>query len=124
MRVTVDGSRSWARREPCSDEKAVRRIRTAKTERPGQSVPLRCRKRPEPAQKRQQELMQRRETKLGLRLDPQQADDFEVPARLDRVVKERGLAGTRLAVKHQGGAAAPPRRLKDAVDLTALQLTI
>ena len=68
--------------------------------------------------------MQRRETKLGLRFDPKQADDFEVPARLDGIVKEGGLAGSRRAVKHQGGAAAPPRRLKDAVDFTALQLTV
>jgi hypothetical protein len=47
-----------------------------------------------------------------------------VPARLGAVVKERGLARARLALKHQGGAAALPRRLKDAVDLTALQLTV
>ena len=78
----------------------------------------------QPTQKRQQKLMQRRETTLGLRFDPQQADDFEVPARLGGIVKERGLAGSRLAVKHQGSAAAPPRRLKDAIDFTALQLTV
>ena len=67
--------------------------------------------------------MHRSEAKLGLRFDPQQADDFEVLARLDGVVKKRGFASARLALKHQGGTVAPPRHLKNAVDPTALQLT-
>jgi hypothetical protein len=68
--------------------------------------------------------MQRGEAKLGLRFDPQHANDFEVPARLDGVVQERGFAASRLADKHQHGAAALPCQLKDAVDPTALQLTV
>jgi hypothetical protein len=68
--------------------------------------------------------MQRSEAKLGLRFDPEQADDLEVLARLGGVVKERGFASARLALKHQCGAAAMSRHSKDAVDLTALQLTV
>ena len=73
-------------------------------------------------EKRGAQLLNRRERKLYLRLDPDRPDDPKPPRGLDRLLEQRRLANTRLPVYHQHVAAPTSHFVQQPLEHLALAL--
>jgi hypothetical protein len=102
------------RRQP--DEEPIRHRALAQPERGRQGIALRSRESLEILEQRHAELMQRREGKLHLGLDPGGADPPHVRGRAHRMLQQRRFADPGLALQHEDPAAPNPRALEQPVD--------
>jgi hypothetical protein len=73
-------------------------------------------------EKRGAQLLDRRERKLYLRLDPERPDDPKPPRGLDRLFEQRRLADTRLPVYHQHAATPASHFVQQPLEHLALAL--
>src|SRR5712691_13002292 len=92
-----------------TDEKRVRRLSCAESERDAQCVPLRVRQPVAVFEDWRAELLQRGVAKLHLPCDARCSDDAEVLRRVGDVLEQRGLAHPWVAVHDEDGAVAFPR---------------
>ena len=92
-------------REP--DEKRVRRaVRLLSPKATPERITLRIGKALDELEHRRTEPLQRRVVELHLPLDTSSPNDAKIPARLDRVLEQRGLADAGVSVHHEDGRPA------------------
>ena len=97
-----------------TDERPIRHRALAQPERDRQRIALGSGESIEPLEQRHAKLMQCREGKLHLGLDPGGADRPHVRRRCHRILKQCGFADPGLALEHEDPAAPCPRALEQA----------
>jgi len=127
MSVVADAEQRFAvgklgqqgqRRQP--SEKAVRNRGVGESERGAQRAGLRPRQHIEAPQRWPQQQMQSRERQLGFRLNAGAPQHLHPLSRVDRVLKQRGLASARIAADNQHAAAPASCPLEEQADLGQL----
>jgi hypothetical protein len=103
-----------------ADEKTVRGVATAATERDGDRVALRFRQAVEAIHEWRAELMQPSERELHLRLDARRAGDSAARSATQDVSEQRALPDARLAAQHQRPARTRPHARDQFVERRAL----
>ncbi len=118
------GARGEQRQRGEADEEPVRRQRVLlEAEDQPQRVALRDGQCFEAAQQRTQQLVQRRETELGLGLHAVDAHDVETLGLGVRVVEQRRLPGPRVAAQHEHAAQPLAGQAQDLAQALALLIT-
>ena len=105
------------------DREAVHHRRRLQRQRAADRLRLHGRDLGAQVEQRREQLRQRGERQLRLRLDPARPQDAHAVGLVGGVAQQRGLAHARLAVDEQRGAAPLPRRLDHAPEPGTLLVT-
>jgi hypothetical protein len=117
------GRRGQQAEHPGGDREAVHHRRRLERERPADCLRLHGRDLGTQVEQRREQLRQRGERQLRLRLDPARPQHPHAVSVLGGVAQQRGLAHARLAVDKQRSAAPLPRRLDHAPEPGTLLVT-